>query len=76
MYKANNDIVWRILEDSPIIHKILQIQRNRDTPFLLLLAHKYFIIVGGLYPTDYTEAMSMLVLITQQGAMKGQLEFL
>ena len=64
-------MVWRILEDSSIIHKILYIQRHRDTPFLLLLAHKYFIIVGGLYPTNYNEAMSMLVLITQQGAMKG-----
>ena len=62
---ANNDIDWRILKDSPIIHKILWIQRYKDTPFLLLLVHEYFIIVEGLYPIDYDKAMSVLVLITR-----------
>ena len=52
---ANNDIDWRILKDSPTIHKILCIQRYKDTPFLL---------VEGLYPIDYDKAMSVLVLIT------------
>ena len=42
--KPNNDIDWRILEDSPIIHKILWIQ-YQPFPFLV---HRCLVIVGGL----------------------------
>ena len=73
---AKSDIDWRTLEDSPTMHKIQWIQRYRDIPFLLLLLHEYLIIVGGLYPTNYDEAMSLLVLIIWQGTMKGKLESL
>ena len=68
MRKARN---WRTLEDSPTMHKILWIQKYRDISFPLFLAHQYLIIVRGLYLTNYDKAMSMLVLVTWQGDMKG-----
>ena len=43
--KANNDIDWRILEDSPTIHKILWIQYQP----LLFLVHQCLVVVGGLF---------------------------
>ena len=44
------------------MHMILWIQRYRDISFLLLLVHECLIIVGGLYPIDYDEAMSIVVV--------------
>ena len=55
--KAKNDIDYRTLEYRPIMHMILWNWKYKHISFLILLAYQYLIIMGGLYPIDYNEAM-------------------